>query len=121
MKAEKCFRKIPPRDVVDLVLKCFRFTGLTDSRWFTKEELPLTNLDDWLPILEPYYLPCKAKRFLEGEMTPARLITIFRHILSAYNAELRTCERVVAGKKRTLYSIRAPSTFTPTNFSITFD
>lgn len=121
MAGHSLFRKVPPLDVVEQVIRSLRFMSITDSRWFTKEELPLSTLEEWLPLLEPFYLPCKAKRFLEGEMTQNRIIVILRHLLEAHGARLKTCERVVAGKKRTLYSIEAPSSLTPATFSITFD
>lgn len=121
MGSTTLFRKVPPLDVVEKVFQSLRFMSLTDARWFTKEELPMGSLDDWLPIVEPFYLPCKAKRFLEGEITPARIITILRHLLGAHKADLKTAERVVGGKKRTFYSIQAPPALTPSTFSITFD
>jgi hypothetical protein len=121
MGRDSLFRKSPPLELVEQVFRSLRFQSITDARWFTKEELPLTNLEEWLPLLEPYYLPCKAKRFLEGEMTHQRIIVILRHLLDVHHAKIKTCERVIGGRKKTLYSIEAPSSLTPSTFSITFD
>ena len=99
------FRKAPPLDVVDEVLRCLQLEGLTDKRWFSKEDLPIEPLDRWLPLVEPFYLPCKAERYLHVEMTKSRIITILRHILKANNIELRVQERMVNGHKTTLYQV----------------
>ena len=78
---------------------------MTDKRWFTKEELPLDTLEDWVPVLEPYYLPCKAIRYLDRDMTQSRIITVLRHILKLHGAELKVQERMVNGRKTTLYQV----------------
>jgi hypothetical protein len=62
-------------------------------------------VETWLPLVEPYYLPCKAERYLHGEITKTRLITILRHMLKANKIELRVQERMVNGHKTTLYQV----------------
>ena len=99
------FRKKPPLDAVELILRSLKLTGLDDKHWFSKDDLPLDTLDDWLPVLEPYYLPCKAERYLQGDMTQGRIITVLRHILKEHNIEFKAQERVVNGKKTTLYQV----------------
>lgn len=99
------FRKIPPLDVVDHVLRSLKLSGVSDKRWFSKDDLPIENIIDWIPLLEPYYLPCKAERYLKGEITSSRIITILRHILRVNNIELKVQERVINSKKITLYQI----------------
>ena len=49
------------------------------NRWFSKEDVCLDTLDAWLPELESYYIPCKAKRFLHENFDAHRCITILRH------------------------------------------
>ncbi len=99
------FRRPPPLDIVEQVLRSLKFTGLYDKRWFVKEDLPTDTLDSWLPLVEPYYLPCKAQRFLEREMTPARIITVLRHICKANNIEVKVQERMLNGHKTTFYQV----------------
>jgi hypothetical protein len=79
--------------------------GLDDKRWFPKEDLPLEPLEIWLPLLEPYYIPCKAKRYLHGDMNQSNIITVLRHLLKAHDIELKTQEKVIHGKKTTLYQV----------------
>jgi len=98
------FRKKPTVELVEEILRSQRFTGFGDSRLFQKEDLILTVFEDWLPILEPYYLPCKAKLFLH-EFTAQKAITVFRHLLRANGYKLRTYEKVNKGRKQTYYQI----------------
>ena len=95
------FTQTPPVDLVTHVLKTLR---IDDMRWFSKEELSLETLDEWLPLVEPYYLPCKAERYLEP-MTKNRIITVLRHILKATDGELKYQERVLQGKKVMVYQV----------------
>ena len=99
------FREKPPLELLEQILRSCKMNGLDDKRWFSKEDLPLDNLDQWLPLLEPYYIPCKAARYLHGDMNQAKMITVLRHLLKAHEIEIKTQERVVHGKKITLYQI----------------
>jgi hypothetical protein len=99
------FRKVPPLEILDQVLRSLKIGSLTEKRWFSKEELTLETLDEWMPLIEPFYLPCKAERYLQGEMTPSRIITVVRHMLKAHKIELKVQERMVNGHKTTLYQV----------------
>jgi hypothetical protein len=99
------FRKRPPIDVLEHVFRCCKFNGLDDKRWFSKEDIPLDTLEQWLPLVEPYYLPCKAERYLHGDMTQGKVITVIRHLVKEHGIEFKTQERVINGKKTTLYQV----------------
>jgi hypothetical protein len=99
------FRKVPPKEIVEQVLRSLKFKGLDDKRWFSKEDIPIDTLEEWLPLVQPFYLPCKAQRYLEGEMTRSRIITILRHLLKAHQIELKVQERMVNAHKTTLYQV----------------
>jgi hypothetical protein len=101
---KRLFRKVPSREFVDDILVHLKLQGLTDKRWFTRDELNLDGIDEWLPLLEPYYLPCKAKRFL-NDMDSSRVITILRHILHPIGFELRTQEKMYKMQKTTMYQL----------------
>ena len=101
----KIFRRPPPRDLVDRALAALGFRGLNDLRWFSRDELCTEMLDDWLPELEAYYLPCKAARFIHT-WTEGSVITVMRHILHAHDYTLATEERLYKGAKTTLYQIQ---------------
>lgn len=110
------FREVPPLDFFETILRHLGLTGLEDRRWFSKEDLRVEQLDAWLPLLEPYYLPCKAKRYIHGTMDTPRIITLLRHLCHAHTIQLLTQERVIKGKKTTLYQIYSPQHETLVSF-----
>ena len=100
----KLFRENPAYDVVLLMLTELGLAGLQDSKPFAMEELKLETLDKWAPMLEPYYLPCKAKRYFNS-LDGRRVITIMKHVLPHHGFKLQSYERNYMGKKRTVYQI----------------
>ena len=102
----KLFRRIPPKDLVISILQSCGFQGLHDLRWFSKDELNLSGVEEWLPILEAYYLPCKSARFFTEAMDSSKLVTILRHIVRPYDYDLLAQERLYRDSKQTLYQIR---------------
>jgi hypothetical protein len=104
-KPVKLFRAAPPRDLVNRILEHLGLRGLHDLRWFCREELRLETLEEWLPEVEAYYLPCKASRFLHN-WSEGSIITVIRHILHAHDYTLATEERLYQGAKTTLYQIQ---------------
>ena len=110
-KQKKLFRKEPPKELVDSILRATGLLGMIDLRWFTKDELILVDYEAWLSLLEPYYLPCKASRFLHGEFDTAKLITIFRHILRPHGYDLFVQEKLYKEHKQSLYQIQPINPF----------
>jgi hypothetical protein len=104
-KPVKIFRKEPPNDVVMRLLKEMGFIGFNDLRWFSKEEIRVSTIDEWLPELESYYLPCKAERFLHT-WTDSSILTILRHLLHCHGYTLQKEERLYKGAKTMLYQIQ---------------
>ena len=99
------FRKVPPLEIVEQVLRSLKLGSITDKRWFSKEEISVETLEEWMPLVEPFYLPCKAERYLQREMTQSRIITVVRHLLKANGVELKVQEKMVNGRKTTLYQV----------------
>jgi hypothetical protein len=99
------FRKTPPLEIVDQVLRSLKVGEITEKRWFSKEEIAMETLEEWVPLLEPYYLPCKAERYLQVELTRSRVITVVRHMLKANKIDFKVQERMVNGHKTTLYQV----------------
>ena len=98
------FRKIPPKLLVEEILIALGFTGITDRRTFFKESLDFLSLEAYLPVLEPYYFPCKAKLFLH-ESTAESSLTILRQILRPHNVQIKSFERTKDKKKFTEYQL----------------
>jgi hypothetical protein len=123
---KKLFRDIPPREIVESTLKRIGLTGFQDLRWFCSTELRLEEQAEWLPLLEPYYLPCKAKRFFHGrgDLDGPRMITILRHIIEPHGYTLKVEERLYRGKKQSLYQIqpvRSYKDLSGTDMEVRFD
>lgn len=102
----KIFRTNPPQELVEAFLSCAKLHGLQDSTWFTKSCINLPQLEELLPQLEPYYLPCKAKEYVHTPLTPSRGILILRHILSTCGVRL---ERSTSSVKGDWYQIQKAS------------
>jgi len=100
----KLFREPPHLDVTLQMLRELGFTGLNDSKLFSANELKLDTVESWVPLLEPFYLPCKAKRYFDV-VDSRRVITLLRHVLPFHGFKLQCYERLHLGKKRTVYQM----------------
>jgi hypothetical protein len=96
------FRKKPSLELVNDILVALRFNGLNDTRLFTKTDISVEAFEEFLPQLEPYYLPCKAKLFLR-DFDNNKAITVLRHLLRAHGYKLHAYEKVHQGSKLTYY------------------
>lgn len=109
-KPIKLFRNEPSRDVVEYVLRSVGLLGFHDLRWFSRDEIKLDNLEIWLPEIESYYLPCKAKRFIHNWSSHS-IITILRHLLHLHGYTLQKEERLYKGVKQMIYQIQSINSF----------
>lgn len=100
----KLFRELPPQEIVLTMLTELGFTGFNDTKLFCAEEVKQDTIMSWAPLLEPFYLPCKAKRYFDT-LDPRRIITILRHVLPNHGFRLQSYERLHLGKKRTVYQM----------------
>lgn len=98
----KLFRRQPPKEIFTSLLEHMH---LSYHRWFSKEDIYLENVDEWLPELEAYYLPCKAKRFLHDGFDKHRCITILRQLSTFFEVIVKSEEKVYNGKKTTVYML----------------
>ena len=103
------FRSIPPEELVVEFLSCVKLHGLQDSTWFSKSCVNVPQLEELLPQIEPYYLPCKAKEYLHPPLTPARGILILRQLLNILNIKLISSERSTSSVKGVWYQIQKTS------------
>lgn len=105
----KLFREAPPKDLLVIVFqRTLRLKSLEDSTWFSKSSILLDELEACLPLIEPYYMPCRAKEFLHDLLTPARAIAILRQLLTAAGYQLIAKEKTCGGVKGMWYQLAAP-------------
>ena len=99
------FREIPPWDLVKSILKLLSIS--TDFPvTFQKKDIDLSQSPDAAYLLEPYYKPCKAKRYLDTSDN-ARWITVLRHILEPHGWKIEYQETTRDKKKAIFYTIQS--------------
>lgn len=108
MKINQLFGKMMDKEMLILVLNCYGLQDLNDRHTFKKHDLVLLNTVDKLnklkPILSDYYLPCKAKLYLE-DITEKKSITILRQVLRLFKYFLFSKEKNIQSRKIIFYTI----------------
>ena len=109
-KRDNLFSESIPRDIVNEALQSLHFNSIEDTRVFTLKDLQPNLFNSALLLVESYYIPCKAKKYLYGEMTTYRVLTVIRQLLRSQGYGLFSQEKTVHGKKELHYQIR-PTVF----------
>lgn len=71
---------------------------------FQRTDLRFDQTGDIVGLLEPYYIPCKAREFL-AYTNDTRWITILRHILQPHGYKIVCKETTRQRKKTILYTV----------------
>tara|TARA_B100000575_G_C23111594_1_gene642162 strand:- start:60 stop:449 length:390 start_codon:yes stop_codon:yes gene_type:complete len=99
------FTEIPDLEFLNKFLNLYGINNLEDSVEFSKYELIDLNIvdkiEDLIPELVMYYLPCKYDMFLTN-MNVNKCLTILRQIIKLYDYELKKREHV-QNKKKSIY------------------
>ena len=103
------FRRNPDRYIISDILKIFNIESLDDENfYFTKSDLLNSDIIDNITKikhkLEVYYIPCKAKVYLEN-IDVNKSITILRQFLKYLEYNLKLKEKYVNGVKNYQYFI----------------
>ena len=103
------FRRNPDRYIISDLLKIFDIESLDDPNfYFTKQDLLNNDIIDKMNKLknrlEVYYIPCKAKLYLE-DINEKKCITILRQFLKYIEYNLKLKEKYVNGVKNYQYFI----------------
>ena len=108
MPVNQLFRIMPDRSFVISLLNLYGIEDFSDTRYFTRENLQTLNTVEELKELEEkfknYYIPCKAKTYLE-EITIPRSIVILRQFLKCHGYTLFSKEKFIKANKQTIYKI----------------
>jgi len=102
------FQQVPDEEFMVKLLNCFGIIDFNDKKEFTKSNLEdlniISKIEDLIPELVIYYLPCKYEMFLK-DFTINKSITILRQLLRLYNYKLKKREHVQNKKKSIYYHI----------------
>ena len=108
MVKNQLFRILPDSNIITILLNTFGLTSLTDTKFFTKKTMIEMNTIDKLNKIKDdlyqYYLPCKAKVYIEN-ITLKKSITILRQFLKVHNYTLISKERYINRKKLCVYRL----------------
>jgi hypothetical protein len=102
---DNLFREHVSIEVVSDILKILKFDGVNDNRLFSAKNIDVSLFDMAVLILEPYYIPCKAKKYLYGDMTSHRILTVLRQILKPVGFTIHGQEKTIGRKKEMVYQI----------------
>ena len=107
-KKNQLFKKIPPLDIVIKVIKTFGFQNFDDKRSFTRKDLldfeTVNKLYELKTDLIKYYLPCKARTYLNS-LTEKNSITVLRQCIKVYGYTVSSREKYFKGEKFIIYNI----------------
>ena len=108
MVKNQLFRVLPDIEIINSLLQIFGLNSLYDTKFFTKESLKdndtVNKLYEMKDELEKYYLPCKAKNYI-NEINDKRCITILRQFIKVHGYTLISKERYIDGKKMSVYRL----------------
>lgn len=108
MTKNQLFRTIPPRSLCLEVVKSFGLDGFEDSRNFSRKDLIKVNciekLNSLREKLSDYYLPCKARTYLNG-LNSKNVITLLRQIVRLFGFSVSSREKYIKGDKFIIYQL----------------
>ena len=103
------FRTLPNEEIVNKVLCCFGLQNLQDAKTFSRNDLVKINTVEQIyklkKELEEYYLPCKARTYL-NQITEKNVITILRQLIKTFNYNVKSKEKYLKGEKYILYQLK---------------
>ena len=108
MNKNQLFKKMPPIDLFERLVKIYGLTDINDCRKFTKDHLTknktLEKIEGFREELEEYYLPCKTTKYLT-DLDEKKLITILRQIAKVFDYHIISNEKYLNSKKVLQYSL----------------
>ena len=109
MKLLQLFCEMPTEEFMIQLLNCYGVQNLSDQHDFTKNDLmelkTVDKLNDLIPELIMYYLPCKGKIYL-NDINEKRSITILAQFLKLFDYSLMREEKIINKKKIIFYHIQ---------------
>ena len=108
MPKNQLFRQTPPMDTCVLVLQSFGLRDFNDTTNFSRRDLDMLlcveKMERLKPELMKYYLPCKARTYL-NDLNSKNVITILRQIARLYGYSVQSREKYIKGDKFIIYQL----------------
>jgi hypothetical protein len=108
MPKSQLFKINPDNAIIMSLVQAFGLSDLEDSRYFTKDNMIETGTVEQMismkDILKEYYLPCKAKIYLD-DINGKRCITILRQFIKPYHYQCLGQEKSIHGTKQMTYRL----------------
>tara|TARA_B100000795_G_C22685690_1_gene393552 strand:- start:264 stop:662 length:399 start_codon:yes stop_codon:yes gene_type:complete len=108
MGRHQLFKIIPPKKIVDELVRCYGFDGLEDKRYVCKKHFSKLNVLEKVHLmrnkLEMYYMPCKRSVYLDN-IGEKNIMTVLRQVLRCYNYKITYRERYLKGDKIIMYNL----------------
>ena len=109
MNNYQLFKSIPNKSILDKLENIYPIKDFREKRiTFTKQDMvefnTIDKLNEYLPTLKTFYLPCKQKMFLNC-LCFRRAMTILRQILRIFSYKVLSKERFTKYKKHYEYWI----------------
>jgi hypothetical protein len=109
MKIHQLFKDKISEDILLKVILAFGLKSINDETAFSKEDLINHNtvlyMNELKDILLQYYLPCKAKIYLEN-LDESKCVTVLRQLLKLFQIKLISKQKYIHNKKCTIYFIK---------------
>ncbi len=113
MVKNQLFKSIPPDSLIEKVILTFGLTSINDLYEFSKEDIlenkTVEKLYALKSELEKYYLPCKARTYL-NDITAKNSITILRQLLRIKSYGVKSKEKYIRSEKSIIYRIYSLNT-----------
>lgn len=99
---------MPPMELCTKVLLAFGLKNFSDATYFSRKDLESTCCVQLLAHLKPelveYYLPCKARTYL-NDLNSKNAITVLRQISRLYGYCVQSREKYIKGDKFIIYQL----------------
>lgn len=108
MKKNQLFRKQPSDEIINQIVAAFGFRCLNDRRSFSRGDLikleTVDKIKDMKNQLEQFYLPCKARTYL-NDLNEKNVVTILRQCIKTRGYTICSREKYLKGDKFIIYSL----------------
>lgn len=108
MKKNQLFRKPLGETIIQKIVEAFGFRSLQDRRNFSRSDLiklkTVNKIQELKTELEVYYLPCKARTYL-NDLDEKNVVTVLRQCIKPKGYTVNSREKYLKGEKFIIYNL----------------